>query len=85
MCKSELTEEECSMYNLTVDENGEWILVDNDYGAIYVQLIDNTIIGFRCGKECLKPKHYRFLNQWTVNKNNISDVRYQLLKIEHFL
>ena len=79
-----LTYEECSMYNLTVDDNGEWILVDNDYGVIYVQYVSNKVIGFRCGEQCIKPKNCRFLNQRTIEKNKISDAHYQLLKKEHF-
>lgn len=83
-CKPELTQEECTMYNLTVDDDQEWILVDNEYGTIYVQLVDNLVIGFRCGEECLKPKNHRFLNQWIVTKNNIPDAHYQLLRTEQF-
>jgi hypothetical protein len=78
-CKNKLTQVECSMYNLTIDDDEEWILVDNDYGTIYIKLTNGTIIGFRCANECLKPKNYRFLNQWIVDDNNILNSHYELL------
>jgi hypothetical protein len=81
----ELTPEECSMYNLTVDDDENWLLVDNEYGAIYVQLIDMRVIGFRCTGSCMKPSNYKFLNQWIVDDNNIPDEHYQLLQINNLL
>ena len=85
-CKPNLTQKECSMYNLTVDNNCNWIITDNDYGTIYVKLINNIIIAFRCTKQCMKPKKYRFLNQWKIiNKKNISTNHYNLLKEINFL
>lgn len=84
-CNKKLTEEECSMYNLTVDDNEEWILVDNDYGTIYVKLPDNTIIGFRCGEQCLQRKNYRFLNQWVVDNSNTPNSHYELLVSKNLL
>jgi len=84
LCKPELTVEECSMYDLTVDDDCNWIITDNDYGTIYVKLADKTI-AFRCGEECLKPKNYRFLNQWTADKNNTPESHYKFLQSEYFL
>jgi hypothetical protein len=74
-----LTNEECCMYNLTVDDDCNQILVDNDYGTIYVK-IKNNMIAFRCTNYYLKPKQYRFLNQWIVNKVNIPQLHLDLLK-----
>jgi hypothetical protein len=83
-CKPELTREECSMYNLTIDDNTEQIIVDNEHGAIYVQLVKKTVIGFRCGNSCLKSKNDRLLNQWIIANNKSTNIHYQLLKTENF-
>jgi hypothetical protein len=73
-----LTNEECCMYNLTVDDDCNRILVDNDYGTIYVKL-KNDIVAFRCTNYCLKSKNYRFLNQWIVDKVNMPRHHFGLL------
>lgn len=77
-CNQNLTKEECCMYNYTVDDDCNRILVDNDYGTIYVKLKDN-IVAFRCTNYCLSPKEYRFLNQWIIDKVNIPTNHYELL------
>lgn len=77
-----LTYEECCMYNLTVNNLGEWIIVDNDVGAIYILLKNNIVIGFRFAYACMKNKNDRELIQCIVNKNNLCDEHYNLLK-EH--
>lgn len=75
---SNLTKEECCMYNYTVDNDCNGILVDNECGTIYIKL-KNGIVAFRCTNYCLKPKNYRFLNQWLVNSNNTSSKHLFLL------
>lgn len=84
-CEPNLTQEECSMYNLTVDDDCNWILTDNEYGTIYIKLINNTIIAFRCTQQCMKDKNYRFLNQWSGINTNISKNHYNLLREINFL
>lgn len=83
--KPNLTQEECSMYNLTVDDDCNWILTDNGYGTIYVKLKTDTIVGFRCANECMKPINFRFLNQWLVTSSNLSKNHYKLLQELQFL
>ena len=77
-CNPKLSADECCMYNWTIDDDCNRILVDNDYGTIYAK-INNDIIAFRCTNYCLKSKSYRFLNQWIVNKKNTSSRRLDLL------
>jgi hypothetical protein len=84
-CKPNLTKEECSMYDLTVDDDCNWIIADNDYGTIYVKLKNNIKVAFRCTNQCLKSKKYRFLNQWNAENTNISINHYNLLKGINFL
>jgi hypothetical protein len=69
-CINNLTKEECSMYNLTIDDDCNRILVSNGYGIIYAQFKNKQIIGFRCANYCLKPKTYRFLEQSIVTKKS---------------
>jgi len=57
---SNLTFEECAMYNLSVDN---LILVDNNNGFLYAQLNDKTIIKFRCTKKCLQDYKKRYIKQ----------------------
>ena len=85
ICNPKLTEEECSMYNLTVDIDGEWIIVDNEHSKIYVQLTNKIVVSFRCGQECLQSKNNRLLNQAIIGNDNISNKHYYLLKKELFL
>jgi hypothetical protein len=73
------------MYNITVDDDCNWILKDNEYGTLYAKLKTGTIIGFRCSNECLKPINFRFLNQWIVTPGNISKNHYRLLVDLKFL
>jgi hypothetical protein len=73
------------MYNLTVDDDCNWIITDNDHGTIYIKLINNTMIAFRCTQQCRKPKNYRFLNQWSAISTNISNNHYNLLREINFL
>lgn len=82
--KPTLTKEECSMYNLTVDNDCNWIITDNDYGTLYVKLKNKIIIGFRCSEQCMKSQNYRFLNQWEVTTKNIVNSHYELLKSINF-
>jgi hypothetical protein len=79
-----LTVEECCMYNISVDDDANKILVDNDFGRFYVKL-KNEIIAFRCSNYYLRSSNYRFLNQYTVNKHNISERRYKILNKINFL
>lgn len=65
-CNPKLTKEECCMYNYTVDNDYNKILVDNEHGTIYIKY-QNEKFAFRCTNFCLKPQTYRFLNQWIVN------------------
>jgi hypothetical protein len=78
--KADLTQEECCMYNLTVDDDSNWILTDNGFGTIYVKLTNNTIFGFRCTEQCMKAQNYRFINQWIMITTNLSEKRYALLE-----
>lgn len=64
----DLTYDEECMYNYTIDDDCNIILVDNDYGAIYVKLSNNDIYGFRCANYCLKPMTFRYPNIWSKNK-----------------
>jgi len=77
-----LTYEEQCMYNYSVDDDANRILVDNDYGSIYVKLNNNKVYGFRCCNHCLKPKNFRFLNVWT--EKNMSKNQITLLKEHNF-
>lgn len=74
-------EEQC-MYNYSVDDDVNPILVDNDYGSIYVKLKNNKIYGFRCCNHCLKPQTFKFLNIWT--EKNMSKNQIVLLKEKDF-
>jgi hypothetical protein len=78
ICNPKLTKEETCMYNYSVDDDFNRILVDNDYGTIYVKF-KQEIIAFRCTNYCLKPQTYRFLNQWKVNHKNTSSKYIKLL------
>jgi hypothetical protein len=82
---SNLTMEECSMYNLTVDDDSNCIITNNFSAKIYVKLMDGTIISFRCTQEPMKSRNERSLIQKIVNKNNLSSTHYKLLQEEHFL
>jgi hypothetical protein len=55
-----MSEEETSMYNLTIDNNHDYILTSNEKSYIYIELEDQTIL-FRCGNICLQPSNYRFV------------------------
>lgn len=78
-----LTYEELCMYNYSVDDDTNRILVDNDYGSIYIKLKNNHVFGFRCSNYCLKPKTFRFLNMW--NCNNLTNNQMTFLQNNNFL
>lgn len=78
--KPGLTQEECRMYNLTVDDDCNCIMTDNGFGTIYIKLKNKTIMGFRATKQCMKPNNHRFVNQWNVTIENLSNNHCELLK-----
>lgn len=75
-----LTKEECHMYDLTVDDDCNYILTDNNLGTIYVKLTNGFVFAFRSTNHCLYSKNYRFLNEWYINENNIKKSHLVLLK-----
>jgi hypothetical protein len=67
-CEPELLYDELCMYNYSVDDDCNKILVDNEYGAIYVKMSSGEICAFRCTNYPLKPKTFRLLNMWNMKQ-----------------
>lgn len=79
-----ITLEEIYMYNLTVGLDYEPILVANDNGIIYAQILTGEIYGFRCSSSSLKSPNNLKLTQWIVKKKNLLKKHYLLLKDKYF-
>jgi hypothetical protein len=60
-CNNNLTNEELYMYNYSVDDDYNKILVNNNCGIIYAKTIDNVIYAFRFTNQPLCPKKYRLI------------------------
>ena len=63
-CETNLLYDELCMYNYSVDDDCSKILVDNEYGTIYVKMHNKDTFAFRCTNYPTKPKTFRLLNIW---------------------
>lgn len=60
-CHESLTNEELCMYNYSVDDDCNKILVNNNSGVIYAKTIDNIIYAFRFTYQPLKSQKHKIL------------------------
>jgi hypothetical protein len=79
-----ITKEETCMYDLSVDNDFEPMLVANNVGVIYAQTLNREIYGFRCSSSSLRSCQKLKLKQKPIYKKSLMKEHYLLLKNKYY-